>query len=377
MKYKLKKPAVLLLQDGTVFHGKAAGYEGIATGEICFNTGMTGYQEIFTDPSYAGQLMVMSSVHIGNYGIQDNENESSAIRIAGLICRNLSNTFSRDGNTISIQDFLARQNMVVVTDIDTRAIVRHIRSKGAMNALISTGEQNIDLLKKELLKIPSMDGLELSSKVTSEHTYFFGDPDASYKVAVMDEGVKINTLRNLSQRGCYIQVFPHNSSFEEMQSWAPDGYLVSNGPGDPSVMPQTVNVVKKIIDADIPLMGICLGHQLLAMACGISTYKMHHGHRGLNHPVKNIISGKSEITSQNHGFAVDREEIESAEHLEITHINLNDHSIEGIKVKNKSAFSVQYHPESAPGPHDAAYLFDNFMEYIKQNVKSGKEFIMK
>lgn len=372
MKYVHKSPAVLLLTDGTVFHGKAAGAIGVAKGEICFNTGMTGYQEIFTDPSYTGQLMVMASVHIGNYGIQEEESESKKIRISGLICRNLSATFSRHGNTISIQDFLARQSIVIVTDIDTRAVVRHIRSQGAMNALISTDEQNIDVLKKKLQEVPSMAGMELASKVSSEKPYFYGDPGAIYKVAVLDEGVKYNTLRCLAQRNCYVQVFPYNASFELMQAWSPDGYLVSNGPGDPSVMTDVVSTVKKILAADIPLMGICLGHQLLALACGIFTNKMHHGHRGINHPVKNHLTGKSEVTSQNHGFAVNRKEIENDDRIIITHINLNDDSIEGIRVKNKRAFSVQYHPEAAPGPHDAAYLFDDFLEMMRQTVHSEK-----
>ena len=373
MKYAFKSPAVLLLADGSVFNGKAAGASGIATGEICFNTGMTGYQEIFTDPSYAGQLMVMASVHIGNYGIQEEENESKKIRIAGLICRNLSQTFSRIGNTISLQEFLAKQQMVVVTDIDTRAIVRHIRSKGAMNALISTSEMNIDILKKKLVEVPSMDGMELASKVSAEKPYFYGDPGAMYKVAVMDEGVKFNTLRCLANRNCYVQIFPYNSSFELMQSWNPDGYLVSNGPGDPSVMTDVVSTVKKILAADVPLMGICLGHQLLSLACGISTYKMHHGHRGINHPVKNVLTGLSEVTSQNHGFAVNKEEIEKNKNIKVTHVNLNDNSIEGIRVLNKWAFSVQYHPEAAPGPHDASYLFDDFLEMMKMSVPTSKK----
>lgn len=370
MKYVAKKPAVLLLEDGTVFYGKAAGAIGIATGEICFNTGMTGYQEIFTDPSYAGQLMVMASVHIGNYGIIDEESESSGIKISGLICRNLSSTFSRIGNSISLQEFLDRQKIVVVTDIDTRAIVKHIRNKGAMNALISTGDQDLEILKKELKKVPSMEGRELSSQVSTSQSYFFGDASSKYRVAVLDEGVKINTLRNLANRNCHVRVFPYNASFDEIQSWSPDGVLVSNGPGDPSALPEVAATLKKIVDAEIPLMGICLGHQLLALACGISTYKMHHGHRGINHPVKNHITGKSEITSQNHGFAVNKEEIENAAHLEITHVNLNDQSIEGIRVKGKPAFSVQYHPEAAPGPHDAAYLFDEFLANIIARVNN-------
>jgi carbamoyl-phosphate synthase small subunit len=366
MKYISKKPAVLLLEDGTAFHGKAAGVTGTATGEICFNTGMTGYQEILTDPSYAGQLMVMASVHIGNYGIQDDESESSGIKIAGLICRNLSNTFSRTGNTTSIQSFLERYNIVAITDVDTRAVVRHIRNKGAMNAIISTTGEDIQSLHNKLSATPSMEGLELSSSVSTLKPYFYGNPASKYKIAVMDEGVKINTLRSLADRNCYIQVFPYNATFEKMQAWNPDGYLVSNGPGDPVALPDVVKAIKKIVEAEVPLMGICLGHQLLALAADISTYKMHHGHRGINHPVKNVITGKSEITSQNHGFAVNKKEIENASHLEITHINLNDQSIEGMRIKGKPAFSVQYHPEGAPGPHDAAYLFDDFMKLVMQ-----------
>ena len=373
MKHSFKSTAVLILADGSVFYGKAAGENGIATGEICFNTGMTGYQEIFTDPSYAGQLMLMASVHIGNYGIQEKESESKKIQISGLICRNLSATFSRAGNTISIQEFLAKQQIVVVTDIDTRAIVRHIRSKGAMNALISTSELNIDVLKKKLSEVHSMEGMELASKVSTEKPYFYGDPGAQYKVAVMDEGVKFNTLRCLVNRNCYIQIFPYNASFELMQAWSPDGYLISNGPGDPSVMKDVVTTVKKILVADVPLMGICLGHQLLSLACGISTYKMHHGHRGINHPVKNVLTGMSEITSQNHGFAVNKTEIENNIHIRVTHINLNDGSIEGIRLINKSAFSVQYHPEAAPGPHDSSYLFDEFMELMRMSVSVSKK----
>ncbi len=368
MKYNHKSPAILLLEDGTVFHGKAAGTKGMATGELCFNTGMTGYQEIFTDPSYDGQLMVMASVHIGNYGIVSDENESKEIRIAGLICRNLSATYSREIADMSVQDFLAKQNKVVITDIDTRAIVRHVRDKGAMNAIISTDNLDIDFLKNELSKVPSMAGLELASKVSTSKPYFFGEPSAKFKVAVLDVGVKYNTLRNLASRNCYVQVLPYDTSFDELKNWEPDGVLLSNGPGDPAAMKEVVELVKQIMGANIPLFGICLGHQLLAEACGITTYKMHHGHRGINHPVKNKLTGKSEITSQNHGFAVNKEEIEKSKDILVTHVNLNDQSIEGIRIKNKKAFSVQYHPEAAPGPHDANYLFDDFVEMIGERV---------
>ncbi|MBK9401556.1 MAG: glutamine-hydrolyzing carbamoyl-phosphate synthase small subunit [Bacteroidetes bacterium] len=367
MKYTPKAPALLLLEDGTVFHGKSAGYSGMATGELCFNTGMTGYQEIFTDPSYTGQLMVMASVHIGNYGIRLEESESAKIRISGMICRNLSPIASRKESDMPIQDFLKENKLVTITDVDTRAIVRHIRSKGAMNAIISTDNQDIEFLKKELAKVPSMEGLELSSAVSSDKAWDF-NASGELKVALLDGGFKFNIARCLADRGCHVRIFPYNASFSEMQQWQPDGYMLSNGPGDPSAMPEIVNTVKQILEASVPLFGICLGHQLLAEACGMRTYKMHHGHRGINHPVKNLVKGSSEITSQNHGFAVLQEDIENAEDLEITHVNLNDHTIEGIRVKSKPAFSVQYHPEAAPGPHDSAYLFDEFVNMVKKNV---------
>ncbi len=367
MKYAPKSPAILLLEDGTVFYGKAAGHTGMATGELCFNTGMTGYQEIFTDPSYTGQLMVMASVHIGNYGIKTDESESSGVRIAGLICRNLSPLASRKESDMTIQEFLIQNKLVTLTDVDTRAIVRHIRNKGAMNAIISTQSQDIDFLKKELAKVPSMEGLELSSKVSSNTPWDFNH-SGEIKVALLDEGFKYNIARCLAERGCRVRVFPYNSTFSEMQQWQPDGYMLSNGPGDPSAMADVVQTVKQIINASIPLFGICLGHQLLAEACGMRTYKMHHGHRGINHPVKNLVKGSSEITSQNHGFAVKQEDLEQSGELEITHLNLNDHTIEGIRMRSKPAFSVQYHPEAAPGPHDAAYLFDDFVTMVKKHA---------
>ncbi len=368
MKYTPKSPALLLLEDGTVFYGKAAGAIGIATGEICFNTGMTGYQEIFTDPSYTGQLMVMTSVHIGNYGIKLSESESTEIKISGLICRNLSPIPSRKDSDMSIQDFLLQNKMVTLTDVDTRAIVRHIRSKGSMNAIISTSTQDIETLKKELAKVPSMEGLELSSQVSSETAWDF-NTEGKMKVALLDAGYKMNIARSLADRGCQVRIFPYNSTFAEMNQWQPDGYMLSNGPGDPATMHDAVKTVKEILESGTPLFGICLGHQLLAEACGMRTYKMHHGHRGINHPVKNVIQGTSEITSQNHGFAVMQEDIENSKEVEITHFNLNDKTIEGIRMISKPAFSVQYHPEAAPGPHDAAYLFDDFVSMITEHSK--------
>jgi carbamoyl-phosphate synthase small subunit len=271
---------------------------------------------------------------------------------------------------MTIQEFLAGQKMVVITDVDTRAIVRHIRSCGSMNALISTESMDIDALKKVLAQVPSMEGLELSSKVSTTKAYDFNPGEGKYKVAVLDTGVKINILRCLAARDCTVRVFPYNTTFAEMQQWQPDGIMLSNGPGDPSVMPDVVQTVKDILDSQTPLLGICLGHQLLAEACGMRTFKMHHGHRGINHPVKNIITGRCEITSQNHGFAVSADDVRNAKDVEITHINLNDESIEGIRVLSKNAFSVQYHPEAAPGPHDSAYLFDDFVKLIKEHISN-------
>lgn len=365
MKYTPKSPAILLLNDGTVFYGKSAGKVGTATGEICFNTGMTGYQEVFTDPSYQGQLLVATNVHIGNYGIRNEESESTSIKIAGLICRNFSHHFSRKAADLSLQDYFIGENIVAICDIDTRALVRHIRDKGAMNAVISSDEMDINKLKSILAGVPSMEGLELSSKVSTKKPYDYGNADALYRVAVMDEGVKLNTLRCLAERNCYVRVFPYEATYETMSAWEPDGYLVSNGPGDPAVMPGVVQTVKDILKHDKPLFGICLGHQLLAEACGISTYKMFNGHRGINHPVKNVDRNHSEVTSQNHGFAITRADVEKSGEVEITHVNLNDQSVEGIRVKNKQAFSVQYHPESAPGPEDSRYLFDEFVNSLK------------
>ena len=357
-------PAILVLADGTVYHGKAAGKVGTTTGEICFNTGMTGYQEIFTDPSYFGQLMVTTNAHIGNYGIKNDEIESDSIKIAGLVCKNFSIPYSRKEANQSIQEYFEGDEIVGISDVDTRSLVRHIRSKGAMNAIISSEILDIDALKKKLADVPSMDGLELSSQVSTKTPYFVGNEKASYRVAVLDLGVKKNILRNFESRDIYAKVFPAKTTFEEMESFKPHGYFISNGPGDPSAMPYAIATVKTILAADKPLFGICLGHQLLALANDIRTVKMFNGHRGLNHPVKNIIIDHCEVTSQNHGLGVVPEDVRSSDEVEITHINLNDQSIEGIRVKGKKAFSVQYHPESSPGPHDSRYLFDDFIKLM-------------
>ena len=360
-----KKKALLLLEDGTVFEGKSIGIDGTAVGEVCFNTGMTGYQEIFTDPSYYGQLMVTTNAHIGNYGVNDDEQESESIKIAGLICRNFSFDYSRENAGESLYTYFEKQNFVAISDVDTRALVRHIRDKGAMNAVISTNT-DLEELQKVLEKVPSMEGLELASKVSTKEAYTVGDPDAKYRISALDIGIKKNILNNLVTRGCYVKVFPYNATFEEMKAFEPDGYFLSNGPGDPQPLKSAQEVAKTIIDKDLPLFGICLGHQVIALANGVSTYKMHNGHRGINHPVINIQTGKGEITSQNHGFVVNKEEVEQSDKLEITHLHLNDGTLAGMKVKGKNCFSVQYHPEASPGPHDSTYLFDQFIDNIKK-----------
>ncbi|WP_108246833.1 glutamine-hydrolyzing carbamoyl-phosphate synthase small subunit [Muricauda brasiliensis] len=366
MKYHTKKKALILLADGTIFYGKAVGgREGTAVGEVCFNTGMTGYQEIFTDPSYYGQLMVTTNAHIGNYGANLEEVESDSVKIAGLICKNFSYDYSRPNADMSLLEFLDKNNLLAISDVDTRALVSYIRDNGAMNALISTKVDDIDALKKELKQVPSMEGLELSSKVSTKEPYFYGDENAEIKISALDIGIKKNILRNLAKRGAYIKVFPYNSSYDAMKEWNPDGYFISNGPGDPEPLTDAVAATKEMIASDKPLFGICLGHQVLALANGVSTYKMHNGHRGINHPILNLVTGKGEITSQNHGFAVNREETEANAELEITHTHLNDQTVAGIKMKNKDVFSVQYHPEASPGPHDADYLFDQFFDLIK------------
>ena len=326
---------------------------------------MTGYQEIFTDPSYFGQIMVTTNAHIGNYGVNELEVESDSIKISGLIVRNFSFEHSRVDSNGNLKDWFVEHNLVAISDVDTRALVSYIRDHGAMNAIISTETDNIDNLKAQLSLVPSMEGLELASKVSTKEPYFVGDENAEFKIAALDIGIKKNILRNFVKRGAYIKVFPYNSSFEDLHSWNPDGYFISNGPGDPEPLIEAQKLAKEIIQRDLPLFGICLGHQVIALANGISTYKMHNGHRGINHPVKNLLTGKGEITSQNHGFAINREETEAHSDIEITHVHLNDQTVAGIRLKNKNCFSVQYHPEASPGPHDAEYLFDQFIENIK------------
>jgi len=363
----MNNKAILLLEDGTYFEGKSAGAIGTTSGEICFNTGMTGYQEVFTDPSYFGQIMVTTNAHIGNYGAKDEDQESGNIQISGLISKNFTDQHSRKLADSDLDQYFKERNVVVIYDVDTRSIVKRIRDKGAMNCVISSEEIDKSELTKVLDKTPSMEGLELASKVTTSEVYELGDNNADVKIAVLDFGTKRNILKCMTDRGAFVKVFPAKTSFEELSKMNPDGFFLSNGPGDPASMSYAVKTVKSIMETGKPTFGICLGHQLLALANGIDTYKMHHGHRGINHPVLNLESGKGEITSQNHGFGVDPESVKANVDCIVTHKNLNDESIEGIRIKGKPAFSVQYHPEAAPGPHDSRYLFDQFIELIKQN----------
>jgi carbamoyl-phosphate synthase small subunit len=360
-----RKVAVLLLEDGTVFKGVAIGEIGTTTGEIAFNTGMTGYQEVFTDPSYYGQVLVMTTAHIGNYGVHAQEVESSGIKVAGMIIKKFSDGYSRPSGEKSLQDYMLDHNKVGISDIDTRALVRHIRSMGAMNCIISSETTDIDELKKQLSEVPSMEGLELSSKVATKEAYELKPENPTYKVSLIDFGVKRSIVSCLADRGCHVKVFPLDSTIDDLNSFNPDGYMLSNGPGDPSAMPASIDLVKNIVDQNKPVFGICLGHQILGLSQGLTTEKMFNGHRGINHPIKNLKTGKGEITSQNHGFVISKDSASNNDSVNVTHVHLNDDTVAGIELVGKDVFSVQYHPEASAGPHDSRYLFDQFVDNMK------------
>lgn len=364
MKQPERKKALLILEDGSIYEGFSIGKTGTTGGEICFNTGMTGYQEIYTDPSYYGQIIINTTAHIGNYGVHQDEEESEFPMIKGVIVNDFTYQYSRLTASEGLQNYLDKNNIVGISDIDTRKLVRHIRKEGAMNGVISSEIFDIDELKNELSRVPNMASLELSSIVTTKEPYLLGEENDGLRIAVLDLGIKKSILKNFTERNCQCKIFPAKTSFEELQSWSPDGYFLSNGPGDPAAMDYAVETVKQILESNSPVFGICLGNQLLARAVNIDTYKMHQGHRGLNSPVKNLKTGLSEITSQNHGFAVDMNSLNNSTTAELTHIDLNDNTVEGLRLIDKPAFSVQYHPESSPGPHDSTYLFDDFLQLI-------------
>lgn len=364
---RTNNPAILLLEDGTVFNGKALGATGTTVGEIAFNTGMYGYQEIFTDPSYHRQMLVMATAHIGNYGVHKDEVESNGVKVAGIVVRNFSEIASRVGGSGTLQEDLEKNGTVGISDVDTRALVRHIRENGAMNAILSTEEFDVDVLKAKLAEVPSMAGLALSGEVSVDEPYDFNEIKDGHRVALLDLGLKRSIASCLADRGCDVRVFPWDSKAEDLLAWNPDGIMLSNGPGDPSAMPNVKEEVKKLVDSGLPVFGICLGHQLLSLSQGLQTEKMFNGHRGVNHPVKNLITGTCEITSQNHGFVVSHDSLKANPDIELTHIHLNDDTVAGIKLKGRPVFSVQYHPEASAGPHDSRYLFDDFVGMIKES----------
>ena len=363
MSNQRRKKGLVLLSDGTMFYGRSAGIDGTSFGEICFNTGVTGYQEIFTDPSYFGQIMVTTTSHIGNYGIKMSESQSKDIFISGLICKSFSSVNSRS-NSKSLKEWFKSNKLVTLCDVDTRALVRYIRDNGAMNAAITTEIDKIEVIRQSLNEFPVMDGLELASKVSTKQSYEYGDSNSKTRLAVIDLGIKKNILDNFTRRGIYIKVFPYNTELNEMLKFKPNGFFLSNGPGDPKPLDQVINTTKQILEKNYPLFGICLGHQIIALANGIKTYKMFNGHRGINHPVLNLNTGKGEITSQNHGFAVDYETAISNQSVKISHKHLNDQTVAGLEIKDKDCFSVQYHPEAGPGPNDGNYLFDQFLSKL-------------
>ena len=357
----------MALADGTVVSGYSIGAVGEAGGELCFNTSMTGYQEISSDPSYKGQIMMMTYPHIGNYGTMDIDMEAATPMIAGLVVRSFCHRFSNQLADQSLQEFMQQHNLVGITGVDTRTLVRHIRTKGVMNAFISSVNLDDEYLVGKAKAWPSMEGLELASTVSVDQPYTFSE-GAGHRIAVYDFGVKTNILRSFKARNCTVRVFPFDTPLAEVLEWNPDGLFLSNGPGDPRAMVDSIKMVKEAIKTGLPIFGICLGHQLLALSQELEVYKMFVGHRGANQPVKNLLTGHVEVTTQNHGFAVKPDSI--PDHVaDITHQNLNDNSVEGIRFKTFRGFSVQYHPEASPGPHDSQYLFDEFLSDVAAHAK--------
>ena len=376
----MNKVSILTLENGAVFAGTSFGAKGETIGEVCFNTSMTGYQEILTDPSYCGQLVTMTYPHIGNYGVNLEDVESTKVQAAGFIIREENIVPSNFRSTQSLGEYLQDENIVGIQGIDTRMLTCMIRDDGAMNGIISTMDLDEKSLLKKVKAAPSMRGQDLVKAVTCIDNYSWNlgirdqgsEPKANgqkrkvhYKIAVIDFGIKYNILRLLEACGCYITVFPANTNADEILTFNPDGIFLSNGPGDPEAVTYGRETVKKLLGKK-PIFGICLGHQILALALGGKTYKLKFGHRGCNHPVKNISNNKVEITSHNHGFAVEPGSL--SDDVNITHISLNDQTVEGLKCTEVPAFSVQYHPESSPGPHDSRYLFEEFISMMSESI---------
>lgn len=366
-----RAPAKLALEDGLVLTGVSVGAPGESGGELCFNTSMSGYQEILTDPSYVGQMMMMTYPHIGNYGAFEDATESDGPMVAGLVVRAFNEDPSNSEMQETLEAWMRRHGLVGISGIDTRQLVRRIRQQGVMNAVISTEDLDDDSLVAKAKAVPSMAGQELASRVSvPEPTDFVPRDSEDFpaadgpRIAVYDYGVKRNILRSFARRGCQVRLFPHDTPLETALAWEPDGLFFSNGPGDPRAMPGAVETVRQATETGLPLFGICLGHQLMALAEGLEVFKMKVGHRGANQPVLNAETGHVEITTQNHGFAVDPDSI-TDEVAAVHHRNLNDGSVEGLKFHRFNGMSVQYHPEACPGPHDSHYLFDEFIQSVR------------
>ncbi len=369
-----RSPAYLLLEDGRRFEGTGFGAPGPALGEVVFNTAMTGYQEILTDPSYSGQMVCMTYPLIGNYGVNEEDEESRGPKASGFIVREVSEHFSSWRSSGSLQNYLSRHGVVAISEIDTRALTRHIRAEGAMRGAIAPADLPEAALLERILGHPRMEGLDLARGVSTTASYEVpAETDERFHVVAYDFGVKATSPAQLAQRGCRVTVIPADTSADEVAGMAPDGLFVSNGPGDPAAVDSATETIQRLADEHIPVFGICLGHQLIARAFGATTFKLPFGHHGANHPVHNLDRDIVEITSQNHGFAVlrgDGDDLPGAPDLRLTHVNLYDDTVEGLAHKSRPVFSVQYHPEAAPGPHDSRYLFDQFIDAM---VASGRK----